>query len=78
MPCTWTRHYTGTSGKKARVFHTTQGASEDILDPGYRRLLINGIFWAAGLEDKITPELAIDFIGPYQPSTFSFDGYVKR
>ncbi len=45
---------------------------------GYRRLLINGIFWAAGLEDKITPELAIDFIGPYQPSTFSFDGYVKK
>lgn len=78
MPCTWTRHYTGASGKKSRVFHTTQGASEDILDPGYRRLVINGIFWAAGLEDKISPDLAIDFIGPYQPSTFSFEGYVKK
>jgi hypothetical protein len=40
-------------------------------------LLINGIFCAAGLEDKITPALAIDFIGPYQPSTFKFNGEVK-
>ena len=78
MASTWTRHYQSADGKPHRVFHTTQGASEDILDDNYRRLLINGIFWAAGLEDKITPDLAIDFIGPYQPSTFSFEGYVKN
>ena len=77
MPCTWTREYSWGGGKKGRAFHSTQGASEDILDPGYRRLLINGIFWAAGLEGKITPDLAIDFVGPYQPTTFSFDGCVK-
>ena len=77
MPCTWTREYTGESGKKSRVFHSTQGASEDILDPSYRRLIINGIFWAAGLEDKITPDLAIEFIGPYQPNTFKFKGCVQ-
>jgi type 1 glutamine amidotransferase len=77
MPCTWTREYSWGGGKKGRAFHSTQGASEDILDPGYRRLIVNGIFWAAGLEDKITPDLAIDFIGPYQPSTFNFDGCVK-
>ena len=77
MPCTWTREYSWGGGKKGRAFHSTQGASEDILDPGYRRLIVNGIFWAAGLEDKITPDLAIDFIGPYQPTTFSFDGCVK-
>ncbi len=77
MPCTWTREYTGESGKKGRVFHSTQGASEDILDASYRRLLVNGIFWAAGLEEKITPDLAIAFIGPYQPRTFNFGGCVK-
>jgi hypothetical protein len=77
MPSAWTREYTWGGGKKGRVFHSTQGASEDILDPGYRRLLINGIFWAAGLEEKIRPDLAVDFIGPYQPTTFSFDGCVK-
>ncbi len=39
----------------ARVFHSTQGASEDILDPDYRRLLINGILWSIGLGIKILP-----------------------
>ena len=77
MPCTWTREYSWGGGKKGRAFHSTQGASEDLLDPGYRRLIINGIFWAAGLEGKITPDLAIDFIGPYRPSTFRFEGEVK-
>ena len=77
MPCTWTREYTGGSGKRGRVFHSTQGASEDILDPSYRRLILNGIFWAAGLEDQITPDLAIEFIGPYQPNTFKFKGCVE-
>lgn len=77
MPSTWTRSYKSKSGKVARVFHSTQGASEDILDENYRRLIINGIFWAAGMESSIKPDLDIAFIGPFQPSTFSFGGYVK-
>lgn len=77
MPCAWTRSYKSEGGKEGRVFHSTQGASEDILDAGYRRLLINAIFWAAGLEAKITPQLAVDFVGPYQPTTFKFEGYVR-
>jgi type 1 glutamine amidotransferase len=77
MPSAWTRSYKSAAGKEARVFHSTQGASEDILDAGYRRLLINGIFWAAGLEAKITPQLGVDFVGPYQPTTFKFEGFVR-
>ena len=34
------------------------------------------IFLDAGLE-KITSDLTIDFIGPYQPTTFKFNGEVK-
>ena len=78
MPSTWTRHYTGKDGKKCRVFHSTQGASEDILDTDYRRLLINGILWAAGLETAIKPDLNIAFVGPYQPNTFKFAGHAKN
>lgn len=78
MPCTWTREYTSTSGKKGRVFHSTQGASEDMLDANYRRMVINGALWTMGLEDKIKADLNIDFVGPYQPSTFSFAGFVKQ
>jgi type 1 glutamine amidotransferase len=78
MPSTWTRQYAGKDGKKHRVFHSTQGASEDILDADYRRLLINGIFWAAGLEASIKPDLAIEFVGPYQPNTFAFAGHARN
>lgn len=78
MPCTWTREYTSTSGKKGRVFHSTQGASEDILDERYRRMIVNGSLWALGMEDKIKADLDISFVGPYQPRTFSFNGCAKN
>ena len=42
MPSEWTRSYTSGSGKTGRVFTTLYGASEDILNEGYRRLVING------------------------------------
>ena len=68
VPGAWTRAYSGTDGRAGRVFTSTYGASNDILSDGYRRLLINGCIWAVGLEDKITPELKVDFVGPYQPT----------
>jgi type 1 glutamine amidotransferase len=78
MPCTWTRHYAAKDGTKHRVFHSTQGASEDIADASYRRLIINGILWAAGMEKDIKADLDISFVGPYQPGTFSFGGYARQ
>lgn len=74
VPSTWTRHYENKDGEKQRVFHSTQGASEDILDENYRRLIINGTLWAIGMEGIIKPDLNISFVGPYQPNTFSFKG----
>ncbi len=68
VPGAWTRAYSGTDGRAGRVFTSTYGASNDILSDGYRRLLINGCIWAVGLEDKITPELKVDFVGPFQPT----------
>lgn len=78
MPSTWTRHYAAKDGTPHRVFHSTQGASEDILDDHYRRLIINGILWAGGMEKEIKPTLTISFVGPYQPNTFSFGGHAKK
>ena len=77
VPSTWTRHYEDKDGDKHRVFHSTQGASEDFLDENYRRMIINGTFWALGMEDVIKPDLDVSFVGPYQPTTFSFDGCVS-
>jgi uncharacterized cupredoxin-like copper-binding protein len=76
-PSTWTRHYTSKSGKKARVFHSTQGASEDFLDADYRRLVINGTYWAMGLEKEIKADSKVDLIGSYKPTTFRNGGHVK-
>jgi hypothetical protein len=77
LPCpgVWVRSYKGESGNTGRVFTTTYGASEDLLDEGFRRMLVNGCFWAAGLEDVIRPDAEIGFVGPYQPTTFRFNGH---
>ncbi len=77
-PGAWVRYYTNEDGKKGRVFSTTYGASEDILNEDYRRMLVNACFWAAGMEDKIQADANIEFVGPYQPTTFRFGGYRKN
>jgi hypothetical protein len=77
MPSEWTRTYTTPSGKVARVFTTLYGTPEDLTNDGYRRLVMNGCFWAIGLEDAITPELEIAFVGPFEPNTFSNGGYAR-
>ncbi len=77
-PGAWIRYYESESGRKAPVFTTTYGASEDILNDDFRRMLINACFWAAGLEKEITPNKCISFVGPYHPVTFSFGGYRKQ
>jgi type 1 glutamine amidotransferase len=77
MPVVWTRTYSMDNGVQGKVFTTTHGASEDILNDDFRRLLINAHFWALGMEKAIKPNLNIEFIGPYTPSKFSFDGYKK-
>ena len=78
MPSAWTRSYETKDGKPHRVFHSTQGASEDILDENYRRMIINAVLWAAGMENSIKPDLDISFVGPYKPNTFAFAGNAKH
>jgi hypothetical protein len=77
-PCIWVREYESKSGKKGRVFASTQGASEDIVSEGVRRCIINGVFWCMGLEKNIKADMNVDFVGPYKPTTFSFGGGRKK
>ena len=78
LPVVWTRSYTGEDGAEGRVFTTTHGASEDIVNEGFRRLLINGSLWALGMEDAIRAESDVSFVGPYNPAKFSFGGYRRQ
>jgi hypothetical protein len=75
LPSVWVREHASKSGKNARIFTTTQGASEDIVNEGFRRLLVNAHLWLLGMEDAIKPDNPVDLVGPYHPSRFSFEGY---
>ena len=77
MPSEWTRTYKSTSGKIGRVFTSLYGTSEDITNEGYRRMMVNAMFWAVGLEDKITPDLNIAFVGAAKPNTFGGGAYAR-
>ncbi|MCK5746986.1 MAG: ThuA domain-containing protein [Oricola sp.] len=75
MPIAWTKTYTGTSGKPARVFTTTMGAAQDLSNEGLRRLLVNACYWCVGLEEKITAKSNMEIVGEYDPLPF---GYGKQ
>lgn len=75
LPVVWTRTYQGANGRQGRAFTSTHGASEDLLNPGFRRMLVNATLWALGMENVIRADLDVSFVGPYHPVTFSFDGY---
>ena len=77
QPVVWVRTYQPPAGKPGRVFTTTHGASEDLLNDGFRRMLVNASLWGAGLESAIRPDSDIGFVGPYRPSTYNFNGFVK-
>ena len=75
LPVAWIKDYSIDSGKIGRAFATTHGASEDILNEGFRRMLVNSTFWALGMEKDIRADNNIALVGPYKPTTFNFDGY---
>lgn len=70
MPIAWTKTYSPSKDKKARVFCSTMGSSEDVANEGYRRLMINACYWAVGLEEKIPDKSKVDLVGKYEPTSF--------
>lgn len=77
MPVAWTRMYQYENGKPGRAFTTTMGSAQDLADDGFRRLLINAVYWASGMEKKISPSMNINLVGEYTPSPFRFNGHQK-
>ena len=53
------------------------GAATDLESEGFRRLLVNGVYWCVGLEDKILPRANVTLVGTYQPTRFGF-GVFRR
>lgn len=72
-PVAWTKTYTGNSGLTSRVFFTTLGHPYDFKSESMRKLALNGIYWALGMEEKI-PENGtnVDFVDEYNPNNSGF------
>ena len=68
MPGAWVRTYKSASGKEGRVFCSTYGASGDLVNEGFRRMLVNACFWTTGLEKQIKADSDISIVGTYRPT----------
>ncbi|RYD17978.1 MAG: hypothetical protein EOP88_24215 [Verrucomicrobiaceae bacterium] len=75
MPVAWTREVKNDGGKTNRILTTTMGAATDLKDESLRRLVVNGVFWGAGLAIPAMADVSI--VGTYQPSKYEFNGFRK-
>lgn len=73
LPVAWTKTWTGSTGKTARVFHLTMGSATDFQSADLRRLTVNAAYWCLLLDDRITPDRSVDYVGPYAPLDTGFD-----
>jgi hypothetical protein len=75
MPIAWTHIYNGEHGKGNKALCTTMGAASDLPNEGLRRLLVNGAYWATGLE---VPAMAdVSFVGEFKPTFYSPNQFMK-
>ncbi len=72
MPVAWTKSYKGAAGKTARIFTTTMGSAQDFGYEGTRRMLLNSVYWALEMENRIPRKNNVDFVGEFKPSPFRF------
>ncbi len=70
MPILWLLERTNEAGKSNRIVTTTMGAATDFLNEGFRRVVVNSVFW--GLKLPISTKTNVDLVGEYKPSKFGF------
>ena len=78
MPMVWTRLIKQKSGKTRRVVMSTIGAAGDMESEDLRRLYVNCIFWAVGLEAKIPPRADVSYVGGAWKATHFGGGTYKK
>jgi type 1 glutamine amidotransferase len=71
MPVAWTK----TAGR--RVFTTTMGSAQDLLNEPFRRLIVNAAYWGLKLEGRIEPRSNVGLVGRYEPLPFQFNGFQR-
>lgn len=73
LPVAWFKTWKTSGGKSARVFHSTMGSGKDLQSAGLRRMVVNAAYWGMGMEDKITPDSSVDYVGVYEPLASGFN-----
>jgi type 1 glutamine amidotransferase len=77
-PVAWTKTTSGKEGVPARVFFTTLGHPFDFQQESMRKLALNGILWALGVEHQIPADGArAAFVGEYAPNNSGFGDKFK-
>ena len=75
QPVIWTRTPTNEAGKTNKILCTTMGAASDLPSEGLRRVIVNGAYWATGLEVPANADVAV--VGEFKPSMYGFGGFIK-
>jgi type 1 glutamine amidotransferase len=75
MPIAWHREVGNEAGKTNKILCTTMGAATDLTNEDLRRLIVNGVFWGAGL--KVPAKADVTIVGDYQPNRYEFNGFKK-
>lgn len=74
LPIAWTKSYTGTSGKMARIFTTTMGHGDAFKIADFRRMIANACLWCLGMEALIDPKADMTIPGTYAPGAIGAKG----
>ena len=77
QPVVWQRDHTNEAGKLNRTLTTTLGSATDLQSEGLRRLIVNGAYWAVGLERKLPKKANVDLVGEFNPTMYGFNGFKK-
>jgi uncharacterized protein len=77
-PVAWIKTYTGKSGSPARVFFTTLGHPDDFKESAMRKLSLNGVTWALGMEATIPADGFNVEIAGYEPSLIGVGDFYKK
>ncbi len=77
MPVVWTRNHTNEAGKVNKILTTTLGSATDLQSEGLRRLIVNGTYWAVGLEKKIPKKSKVELVGEFKPTPYGFNSFKK-
>jgi len=78
MPMVWTRQIKRDSGAVSKVVMSTIGAAQDMESEDLRRVYVNCIYWALGLESAIPEKADVSYVGgDWKASRFGGGTFIK-